>query len=265
MFSLVLFSVDDSRIPEMVSAGIDIVIVDWEHRGKDGRQSGTDTEINRHTVEDLRRVRACTRARLLCRVNAFGEWTRGEVEDAVEAGADEIMLPMVRTPREVEATLDLADGRARVGILVETVAAVAGARALASLPLSRVYVGLNDLAIERGSANLFEAVVDGTVERVRERFDVPFGFGGLTLPDRGAPVPCRLLVAEMARLGCSFSFLRRSFWRDIEGLNPRVEVPRIRTALAAAAGRTPGEVERDRLELARTVRSTAAGPLRTFA
>ena len=108
-----------------------------------------------------------------------------------------------------------------------------------------MYVGLNDLAIERRSASIFEAITDGTVDRLREIFSVPFGFGGLTLPDRGHPVPCRLLINEMVRLNCHFSFLRRSFHRDIRGRPVSEGLRLIREALADAHSRLGGQVFRD--------------------
>ena len=52
-------------------------------------------------------MRAATPGRLLCRINGFGPWTAGEVADAVAAGADEILLPMVRSTDQVDRTLDL--------------------------------------------------------------------------------------------------------------------------------------------------------------
>ena len=79
-------------------AGVDGFIVDWECKGKEKRQAGADTEINEDTPEDLRRVRAATNARVLCRLNQPGPWTAGEIEEAVAGGADEILLPMVRSP-----------------------------------------------------------------------------------------------------------------------------------------------------------------------
>ena len=120
---------------------------------------------------------------------------------------------------------------------------------LGRLPLSRVYVGLNDLMIDRGGSSIFTAVLDGTVARVRSAFSVPFGFAGLTVVDGGFPVPCRLLIAEMARLGGSFTFLRRSFHRDIRGRAIGEDVPRILQALSSAAHRSAATVERDREEL----------------
>jgi HpcH/HpaI aldolase/citrate lyase family len=257
-FSLIYFSTQPIRIAEAVAAGVDTAMVDCEYLGKVDRQAGADTQINHDTMDDLRRVRECTPARIACRINRFHHSTAREVEEAIGIGADEIFLPMVRTVQEVESVLRLVDGRRELSILVETNAAVECSHRLAQLPVSRVYVGLNDLAIDRGSLTIFEALADGTVEQVRREFSVPFGFGGLTLPDRGSPIPCRLLIAEMARLECSFSFLRRSFTRDTAGYGLQPMVSRIRSALLDASARNATEVHRDQMELLRTLHS---GPL----
>jgi 2-keto-3-deoxy-L-rhamnonate aldolase RhmA len=261
-FSLTLFSTNSDVIRRAAVAGVDEVIVDWEFRGKEERQSGADTEINRNTPDDLRRVRACTDVTVLCRINACGPWTPGEVATAVEAGADEILLPMVRSCAEVEAVMKQVDGRCGLGILVETIGALSEAESLAALPLSRVYVGLNDLAIQRGHENIFTALVDGTVERIRRPFSTRFGFGGLTLPDCGHPIPCRLLMGEMARLDCDFSFLRRSFRKDIQGRDMAVEIPRLLDAIKQSRLRVPEAVAQDRRELQAAVRTWPYGSAR---
>jgi hypothetical protein len=251
-FSLIYFCTQPQLIAEAVAAGIDTIMVDCERLGKEVRQAGADTQINGDTVDDLRRVRGYTRAGVACRINRYHPLTHFEVEDAIEAGADEIFLPMVRLPWEVERVLQMVDGRCRLSILVETREAVDCAPKLARLPVARVYMGLNDLAIDRGATSIFDAVADGTVEQVRREFAVPCGFGGLTLPELGAPIPCRLLIAEMARLECSFSFLRRSFTRDTLGSSLSPLVPRIRAALRHASLRTPEAVECDRQEFRRS-------------
>lgn len=233
-FELLLFVATPGMARAADDAGIDGLVIDWESRGKAERQTGYDTQINRQTPDDLRAVRAVTQLPIVCRLNPYGPWTPGEVEQAVIDGADEIMLPMVRGRDDVARTLDLASGRVPVGILIETADASCQPQVFSDLPLSRVYVGLHDLAIERGSTNPFEAVADGTVERVRDACTMAFGFGGLTLPDRGTPIPCRLLMAEMARLGCRFSFLRRSFLRDVPPEKFEEGVRAIRAALATA-------------------------------
>lgn len=245
-FTLVLFSTNTRFIRQAVAAGVGAVIVDWENIGKRARQNGLDTEINHDTLADLQRVRACTRARVICRVNSCSGAMALEIEQAVAAGADEVLLPMVRTVGEVESALALAAGRCGVGILIETEEAVQLAPRLNRLPITRVYVGLNDLAIERRAPSIFTALIDGTVEQIRSAVTVPFGFGGLTLPDRGEPIPCCLLIGEMARLGCDFSFLRRSFHRDIQGRSLAFEIPNLHRAIQQARERPLPVIARQR-------------------
>ena len=250
---LLVFSADPTVARDVVSAGAAGVIIDWERRDKARRQAGQGTQINQDTPGDLRRVRAATPGRVICRINGYGPWTAAEVDQAVSLGADELLLPMVRRPEQVERTLALVAGRCGLGILIETGEAVQRAAALADLPLARVYVGLNDLRIDRGSDCLFEPLVDGTVERVRGQVRVPFGVAGLTRPDAGLPVPSRLIAAELVRLGASFTFLRRSFHADVAGRDVQVEVPRILASLERARLRSPQAVAADRTALRRVV------------
>ena len=259
-FALQLFSVDPGFVKKAVRAGVTGVVVDWEYAGKACRQSGADTEINHHTPDDLRRVRAATDAPVMCRINGLHDGSAAEIDQAIALGADELMLPMVRGLGEVERALDLVRGRRPLGILIETRAAVGLAFSLCALPLSRVYVGLNDLAIDRGTPNIFDAIADGTVETVRRVCPVSFGFGGLTLPEAGFPIPCRLLIGEMARVNAEFSFLRRSFHKDIQGRSLEVEVPRLIAAMAAARARTPEAVIQEHDEFVAAVRGPAAEP-----
>jgi HpcH/HpaI aldolase/citrate lyase family len=256
-FGLFLFARDPGLVREAVGAGVDGIVVDWERRGKRERQAGADTEIRADTEADLASVREATDARLLCRVDGPGEGSADEMERAIALGADEVLLPMVRSPEEVQLALDQVAGRCGLGILVETEEAVRSAPALGALRLSRAYVGLNDLMIDRGAGSLFEPLVDGTVERIREHFEVPFGVAGLTRPELGNPIPCRLLIAEMTRLRCSFSFLRRSYLRDVPADGQRPAIASIRGALAAARERTPKEIARDRAELESLVPTAA--------
>jgi len=234
-FELLLFAHTSAIAGAAETAGIDGLVVDWEHRGKDDRQAGFDTEINAHTREHLRNVRRATTLPIVCRLNGYGAWTLEEIEAALGEGADELLLPMVRRADEAARALDAVRGRAGFGVLIETAEAVRCRVVLARMPLSRIYVGLNDLAIDRGSTNIFEALVDGTVEAVRRDVDVPFGFGGLTVPHLGRPVPCHLLINEMARLRCSFSFLRRSFLRDVAPGDFAEAITQVRDALHAAS------------------------------
>ena len=257
-FSLLMFSANPDVIAPAAEGGVAGFVVDWENKGKVERQTGFDTQINFDTAGDLRHVVASTELPVLCRVNHADdlEQTLEEVDLAIELGVTEVFLPLVRNRGEVERVLRHIDGRVPLGILIETVEAVEHARELGELPLSRVYVGLNDLAISRGASNIFEAVADGTLDRVREHIRVPFGFAGATLPDRGFPIPARLLLNEFARLDCSYTFLRRSFLSDSAELGIPDALHRIHVAIDEAFATPPAERERLRQELVQTIGET---------
>lgn len=265
---LFAFTTDPRRAVAVTGAGAAGVVVDWERRGKRRRQAGADTQINPDTPADLAAVRAAlgNAGRLLCRVNGWGPWTAAEIGLALSTGADEVLLPMVRAAADVDAALEVVEGAAggggggqprRLGILVETVDAVRDVESLVGgRPLARVYLGLNDLRIDRRARSLFTPLVDGTVDRVAAvaaGAGVPFGVAGLTVPEGGSPVPCRLLNAALARVGASFTFLRRSFHADVAGRDVAVEVGRIRAAAGVARTRPPAQVEADHAELAALV------------
>lgn len=261
-FGLYLFSTNAPFARRCCEAGAAGVIIDWENRGKRERQSGFDTQINRDTPLDLSRARQSGGHDILCRINGFGPSTPQEVEEAVAGGATEILLPMVRETGEVTHTLRLIAGRIKLGMLIETRQAAQQAAAFGALPLSRIYVGLNDLSIDLGNRSLFRALYDGTVDRIRMelmRSAVPFGIGGMTLPEFGSPIPCSMLAGEIARLDASFTFLRRSFLRDIQGRQPEIEIPRMLGELERKRARTAAQVERDRLQFAETAAAAESG------
>jgi len=250
------FSNSPAATAAVVGAGATGVVVDWERRGKRARQAGADTQINADTPAHLADVRRATSGVVACRVNRWSPWTPAEIDLAVTLGADEILLPMVRRPEEVDAALEVVAGRCRLGILVETTEAVRRVDVLVTRPLARVYVGLNDLMIDRGGSSLFAPLVDGTVDRVAAATigaGIPFGVAGLTRPEAGRPVPCRLVLGALARVNASFTFLRRSFWADTAGRDLTVEVPRMLAAVEAARERSPAQVAAEHAELAAAV------------
>lgn len=248
---LILFETERSAAARALEAGVDGLIVDLERSGKHRRQEGADTEINEHRPEDLELSRELGARLRYCRLEGPGCWRPEQVEEVIGRGATHLLLPMVERPEQVATLLERVAGRAAVGILVETVAAVGEAAALAALPIFGAFVGLNDLAIERRSRSLFAALADGTVERVREAFaGKEFGFAGVTVVDRGEPLPARLLLAEMARLGATFAFLRRSFRRDLLGRDAHFEIRRVRETWAELLARPAAAIESDRRALA---------------
>lgn len=256
-FGLLLFSVDHIVIDAAMKAGAAAVVVDLENVGKSDRQVGANTQINDQSIDDVKRVRALTGGHLICRTNGRGPDTPQEIEQVLAAGADELLLPMVRSCADVEEVLKLVKNRCSLGVMLETRESLKIARDLSQLPVQRVYVGLNDLALELGNPSIFDAVVDGTVDRLRELFTVPFGFGGLTLPELGNPIPCRLLMGEMARLNCQFSVLRRSFLDDVSGADMGAAVTRVLSAMQEQFERGAAEVAEDHAQFVAIMRSSA--------
>jgi hypothetical protein len=259
---LFLFTVDPGVARAAVQSGVRGVIVDWENRGKERRQLGEGTEVNAHTADDLARLTAALaplRAPVLCRIDAAGPHTAAQVDRAVGLGADELLLPMVRRPDDVDLALEAVAGRCGLGILVETQDAVDCVAQLARRPLRRVYVGLNDLRIDRTSTSLFTPLVDGTVDAVRRAVRAPFGVAGLTRVGGGSPVPTRLLAAELARLDADFTFLRRSFHADVAFDEMPVEVPRMLHEVDRMRERRTAEVLTDRAELLAAVGAPVDG------
>lgn len=229
---------------ECVAKGVDGLIVDFETRGKAVRQNGFDTEINHHTLADLEAVRTLRGAHLMCRINGPGPGTCDEIADVLRAGADEVIVPMIRSLDEARTVVEAVSGAARITIMVETVEALGIVPALCNLPIHRIYVGLNDLHISQKSATLFAPLIDGSLDRIRADVDgVQFGFGGLTLLGRGDPLPVHHLVGGLARLKADFTFLRRSFYRDVAGQNPKDAMDQMRTAVSAARARDATETQ----------------------
>ncbi len=217
-FELLLFTTDTTIAKECMDAGVDAIITDWENKGKSERQKGFFTQINNQSAADLNAMRKSVTGNIICRINGFNEAsTKNEIEAAIDNGANEILLPMVSHLKEPEQVLQQINGRCAFGILVETNNAVKIATQLAQLPLNRVYVGLNDLHIDKKLPNLFYPFLDETIAYLRSVFyNIPFGVGGLTQTNSGEPIPSSLLMNQYALLQTNFTFLRRSFLKDLQ-------------------------------------------------
>jgi hypothetical protein len=251
---IVLFEHDPEHVRAYVDAGVTHFIVDTEFKNKQARQQGFDTEIAPVSLRSIGPLTRIPGAYVSCRINAFDHSTKDEVEAAVSEGAHRIFLPMASSVEEVQAFVDAVGGRCEAAILIETQHATTIAAEIAKLPVAAVYVGLNDLAISRGSQFIFSAVRDGTVGRMREAFaGRQFGFAGVTALGRGFPIPCRMLLAEMAALDCTFSFARRSFRKHMAGRDVARGVQRIQAYWRMLKDREPWRIERDRIRLANLI------------
>ncbi|MBR3568284.1 MAG: aldolase [Salinivirgaceae bacterium] len=202
-------------------AGVDRIFVDMEYIGKSLRQGGMDTVQNCHTIEDVRIIRsALKKADLLVRVNPIHEKTTDyssseeEIDAAIEAGADIIMLPYFKTIGEVERFVNIVNGRAKIMLLMETPEAAEQANEIVKIPgINEIHIGINDMSIGYGKTFMFELLVDGTVEKLCHIFKmsgIPYGFGGVASIGTGK-LPAETIITEHYRLGSSMVILSRSF------------------------------------------------------
>jgi hypothetical protein len=262
-FTLMLMTRDPGIARAAARAGVDRIFVDLEISGKAERQRGRTTIISGHTVADLAHVReAVTDAEVLARVDPPSDRTRIDVDAAIGAGADVVMLPYFTAPAEVERFVDAVGGRARTCLLLETAAAVVRVDRIAAVPgIDEIHVGLNDLHLSMGLAFMHELLAGGTLDVLASRIravapGIRFGFGGGALLDAPHPVPPRDVLREHVRLGSRMIILSRTFTGDAANaselaarIDLPVEIAKIRRAVAEARARSAEEVERDRLRI----------------
>ena len=196
-------------------AGIQRIMVDLEVLGKRERQRGRDTVLSDHAISDIASVRSrLNSATLMVRINPWGEWSRGEVDQAVDAGADVSMLPMVRDVHQTEELCDAVDGRARTCLLLETASAVARLDGIiGSGGMDEAFVGLNDLHLEMKVDFMFELVSGGLIEWIGncvQSKGMRFGFGGVSTDER-EPISGEEILGEHVRIGSSMVILSRGF------------------------------------------------------
>ena len=203
------------------SAGVDRIFIDLEYIGKSDRQGGMDTVQSQHTLEDIKRVsEVITKSEVLVRVNPIHDKTEEyisseeEIQQAIENGADIVMLPFFKTVDEVKRFLSAVNKKSKVMLLIETPEAVENIDEILSLGgIDFVHIGLNDLSLGYGLTFMFELLSNGMVEALCEKIknkNIPYGFGGIASLGKGL-VPAEMIIKEHYRLDSSCAILSRSF------------------------------------------------------
>jgi len=253
----------DADVAEYVhDCGVERIFVDLEQLGKAERQPG-DTVKSQHTLGDVARIRSrVPKAEVLTRIDPLHSGTREQIEGALDAGTDLIMLPMWRTVADVEQVAAMINGRCRFIPLCELPEAL---RLVADvLPyVDEIYLGLNDLRIARGGAFLFEPLAEGEVDEfARNAGGKPFGFGGIARVGGGL-VDGGMIVREHVRLGSSMVILSRDFHNksvtleDFQRNDIAAEVKKVRDAEAVARTMSPKELDLAHEETAKAIRDVA--------
>ncbi len=210
-------------------AGVDWIFVDMEFIGKDDRQGGLDTVKNHHTIQDIRNIKnAVSKAKVLVRVNPIHKNQKDgysdsdhEIDSAVEAGADIIMLPFFHSVQEVLDFIGYVkksnlkhQTKVKTCLLLETPeAAILIDEILNVKGIDMIHIGLNDLHLAMGMKFMFQLLTDGIVDQLAKKIKdkgIPFGFGGIAGLN-GGMLPGSYILKEHYRLGSSMVILGRSF------------------------------------------------------
>lgn len=216
MLKLMYITNDPAVANIAADAGVDRIFIDMEVLGKAERQGGMDTVQSHHVPEDIAKVRAAIgdQAEIIVRINPLNPNSQAEIDDAIENGADIIMLPMWRAADDLRRLVRMVNGRAKVMPLLETDTAVDHLpEALGVHGIDQMHIGLNDLHLCYHQKFMFQLLTDGTVDRLSgllREVDIPFGFGGVGRPGSGM-LPAECIIAEHYRLGSQYVILSRSF------------------------------------------------------
>jgi HpcH/HpaI aldolase/citrate lyase family protein len=266
-FQFTLMTDDPELAGAADEAGIERVGLDLERLGKYERQGALPhLRISDHRVEQLPRLRSrLKRAQAFVRVNPLNAGSAAEIEGALDAGAEVLMLPYFRTAAEVETFVELVQGRAFVSLLLETGAAAEDVAAIARVRgVDEIIVGLNDLSLDLGCPNQFALLVSPVLERIAKHVrgaGLPFGCGGLADPANDAlHVPPSLVCAQYPRLGATRAFVARTF--TAAGLQTgglKQGILRLRAELACWQACSSRELEAARDELAAAAEGLSIG------
>jgi len=220
-FCLTLITDDPALAAKADRGGVDRIGLDLERLGKAERQSGLNTRLSDHNLEDIGAVaRSLQRAKLFVRVNPINAASADEIAAVIRSGAKVIMLPFFRAADEVETFVGLVNGRALVVVLLETASAVVRIREILGVPgVDEVMVGLNDLRLELGVHNHFEVLASPLLDTIAAEVrnaKLRFSVGGVArLDDRKPPVSPDLVLAQFPRLGATGAWISRSFVRGM--------------------------------------------------
>lgn len=223
MIKFILITNDPDLAVFAESCGVKRIFVDLERLGKKERQGHLDTLISQHSIEDAKKIKSRLKSsELIVRLNPLNLESQEEVEAAIDAGADYLMLPMFHAAQDVISFLSLVNGRVGVIPLVETRGAADSISDIVSLPgVSEIYIGLNDLHLDMGLSFMFEPVANGLLDsmvRTIQAAGKAFGFGGIARFGEGA-IPGEMVLAEHVRLGSKSVILSRTFHRKSEDVS----------------------------------------------
>lgn len=183
------------------------------------------------------------KAELFVRVNPIHEKTdeynssKEEIDEAIEAGADLLMLPYFKTAEEVQTFVKYVNAEQKQSFWLKHPKRRHCRGSSTNSGIDEMFIGLNDLSLGYGKNFMFELLLDGTVEELCLKFrkgGIPYGFGGIASLGKGM-LPSEYVIKEHYRLGSACAILSRSFCRtgqvtDLKEIQKifEIELPKIR-------------------------------------
>lgn len=211
-----MFITNNPRVAETAQdCGVKRVWVDLETLGKEERQKDMNTVKSKHSLQDISVLREVLNSSdLLVRINPINPCSKTEISEAIDRGADMLMLPMFKTVEEVKTFLDYVDGRAKTTLLFETKESFKLQEDILKFGgFDEAHIGLNDMHLSYHLTFMFELLSNGLVETMCNKFKdygIPYGFGGIAKIGEGL-LPAERIIAEHYRLGSTRAILSRSF------------------------------------------------------
>ncbi len=211
-----MFITNNPRVAEAAQdCGVKRVWIDLETLGKEERQKGMNTVKSQHSLQDISVLRdVLDSSELLVRVNPINPGSLTEIKEAIDRGADMLMLPMFKKVEEVKKFIDFVNGRAKTTLLFETKESFELQEEILTLGgFDEAHIGLNDMHLSYNLTFMFELLSNGLVETMCKKFKeygIPSGFGGIAKIGEGL-LPAECIIAEHYRLGSTRAILSRSF------------------------------------------------------
>jgi hypothetical protein len=205
------------------NCGIQQIMVDAEILGKAIRQSGLNAVINSHKIDDVTKLKnSGIKAKVICRINSFHESINLEIEQAINAGADILMFPMIQNIDNFKFMVEQVNNRVAILPLIETPYSIFKLKEIINIANpSQVHFGLNDLHLSLGMKNLFEVLLShafsSAVAFASNKVEL-IGIGGIGDPSIPQKINPSLLINEYKSLGSHSVILSRSFFT--EGYEP---------------------------------------------
>lgn len=194
--------------------GIDYIFIDLEKLGKQERQANIDSVKSNHCIGDISKVKkVLKKSKVLVRIDPINSNTKEQIEDALNSGADALMLPYFKKVEHVDFFINSVKGRAETILLVEHFEPLINLRRIISVGgIDKVHFGLNDLSISFGYDFMFKILgnelLDEAVLICKDNF-IRFGIGGVG-PAYSGRLPGVNILNEYKRLGASATIISRS-------------------------------------------------------